>query len=316
MNHSRLKWAAALSLSAFLHAGAAAFFARPDEEIEIEGGQQAGVIVLGNAFEEMAAAGEPVETVEAIQPQPVPVQPVQAAEARAIPVEPVQAMQAQTVPVQAETAVPEAAPVEPAETTAAVVPESSGAVGAEPAEPVQAQETVVALAPVPVPTPRPAYTPPRSAEAVSARPKPRKAAQQATQAGSRGENVRNARRGASDGGASAAEGASARAERRAASADGNAAVSNYPGQIVSKLRRSLRYPAEARRNRVTGEVHVSFVVSANGSTDRIRVVRSSGSPALDQAALETVRRAAPFPAIPREAGRESWAFTVPLAFAR
>ena len=55
---------------------------------------------------------------------------------------------------------------------------------------------------------------------------------------------------------------------------------------------------------------------AGGGVGGVRIVRSSGSPVLDKAALETVRRAAPFPAIPESAGRSNWPFTVPLAFAR
>ena len=35
---------------------------------------------------------------------------------------------------------------------------------------------------------------------------------------------------------------------------------------------------------------------------------------LDQAAVETVQRAAPFPPIPPETGRASWPFTVPMSF--
>ena len=61
---------------------------------------------------------------------------------------------------------------------------------------------------------------------------------------------------------------------------------------------------------------MSFVVSASGGVGSIRVVSSSGSPILDKAALETVRSAAPFPAIPANAGRSNWPFTVPLAFTR
>jgi periplasmic protein TonB len=93
-------------------------------------------------------------------------------------------------------------------------------------------------------------------------------------------------------------------------------VSNYPGQVVTRLRRALRYPAAARRDRLTGEVHVSFTVAAGGGVSGISVVRSSGSPVLDQAAIETVQRAAPFPQIPQAAGRSSWPFSVPLAFTR
>ena len=100
------------------------------------------------------------------------------------------------------------------------------------------------------------------------------------------------------------------------SAAGNAAVSNYPGKIASKLRRSLRYPREAQRQRIRGDVVVSFVVTGNGGVSGIRVLRSSGSQILDGAATDAVRRAAPFPPIPARAGRSTWSFSVPLGFTR
>ncbi len=103
------------------------------------------------------------------------------------------------------------------------------------------------------------------------------------------------------------------ANSRASAARSSAAVGNYPGKIVSKLRRALRYP---KGGRISGEAHVQFVVAANGRASSIRVVRSSGDARLDAAALETVQRAAPFPAIPAEAGRSNWTFTVPLVFRR
>jgi protein TonB len=203
------------------------------------------------------------------------------------------------------------------DTSAAVetLPFTAAEIEAEPIEPVQTENVIVALAPVPVPTPRPAYTPPapKKAEAAPATSKPRQAAKKTTRSGSRGENARDTKQGTSDGGLSSSQGAAQRSEHRTASTAGNAAVSNYPGKIVSELRRSLRYPSEAKRNRITGEVRIRFVVTANGAAESIRIVRSSGSPILDQAALETVRRAAPFPAIPRAADRNNWPFTVPLA---
>src|SRR5690606_6213940 len=110
--------------------------------------------------------------------------------------------------------------------------------------------------------------------------------------------------------------AAARNTARNGSEAGNAAVSNYPGKIVAKLRRALRYPAAAKRQRMRGEVHVAFTVAGSGSVSSVRVVRGSGFPVLDQAAAEAVRRAAPFPPIPAGAARSSWPFTVPLAFTR
>ncbi|MGE0501848.1 MAG: TonB family protein [Rhizobiaceae bacterium] len=150
----------------------------------------------------------------------------------------------------------------------------------------------------------------------AAKPEPkaaeRPAAKARSKAGSGGNNAGDARRGAADGEASGTTAAAGKKGKT--STAGNASVSNYPGKVVSKLRRALRYPAEARAKRLKGEVQVAFTVSANGSVGGIRVVRSSGSPVLDKAAIDTVRRAAPFPAIPD--GRANWPFTVPLAFVR
>jgi len=132
--------------------------------------------------------------------------------------------------------------------------------------------------------------------------------------GSHGKGRADQRKGRSDG---AENGRRAAANGLArASSEGNAAVSNYPGKIVRKLRHALRYPNSAAIRRLRGIAEVGFVVSSGGGVGSIQVVTSSGSPILDKAALEAVRRAAPFPPIPAEAGRSRWRFTVPLAFVR
>jgi protein TonB len=99
-----------------------------------------------------------------------------------------------------------------------------------------------------------------------------------------------------------------------ASGSGSAEVAKYPGLVQRKLRRALRFPKGAGSAR--GDVSVSFVVAASGSVSAIKVVASSGHPVLDQAAVQTVQRAAPFPPIPADSGRSSWSFTMPLTFAR
>ena len=44
------------------------------------------------------------------------------------------------------------------------------------------------------------------------------------------------------------------------------------------------------------------------------VARSSGVPALDQAALDMLRRASPMPVIPSELGLERLTLTIPVEF--
>lgn len=203
----------------------------------------------------------------------------------------------------------EAAPVETAETVTAQP---------EPVEEVSEAKPVRQTPPQPKKAvekaerkPKPEKAKPQPKEATE---KPAKKEKTAAKLGSGGQNQADARRGQADGQADGKTVAESKSGKN--SAAGNAAVSNYPGKIVSKLRRALRYPAEAKRQKLRGEVQVSFVVSASGGVGSIRVVSSSGSPVLDKAAVETVRRAAPFPAIPGDTGRSSWPFTVPLVFKR
>jgi protein TonB len=115
--------------------------------------------------------------------------------------------------------------------------------------------------------------------------------------------------------ANAQRGVAANAAKAVSGDPGNAAVSNYPGKVAAKLRRALKYPKSAVSSG-GGEAQVAFTVLSDGSATGIRVVSSSGSPVLDQAAMDAVRRAAPFPPIPEEAGRRQWPFAVPVLFRR
>jgi protein TonB len=69
--------------------------------------------------------------------------------------------------------------------------------------------------------------------------------------------------------------------------------------ILSKIRNKIEgaryYPPEARRQRLEGKSSVSFEIAEDGSVSNLAITRSSGNPLLDDAALETIRRAAPFP---------------------
>src|SRR5690606_32748139 len=129
--------------------------------------------------------------------------------------------------------------------------------------------------------------------------------------GNRGQNQTNARRGQADG---QEKGDSRQASRGGLKNGkvGNAAVSNYPGKVRSKLARAAR----SVRAKGRGEVIVAFAVGSNGGVRSARVTRSSGVASVDKAALQAIRKASPFPPIPAGAGRSSWEFSIPLAFMR
>ena len=352
VRHRRL-WRAGLLASVALHLSLAAFLitAPSPETVDIAGGGAVTVMLVGEqAFDSLAAGDSKAEEsptpVDEMDAQPAEQEPTEATalEAQETPVEPVEANNAPVDPV-AETEPPPVQPVEqvtPEEPTeqapeapTAVAPQNvainadavseTGELEPEPPtviEDVSADETptemqepkeVAAdeLQPLPERTEKtavkePPKEKPKKATAPKKADKVQKARKVATKSskGEAGDASANAQKGSSD------------SQAQASRFDpGNAAVSNYPGKIASKLRRALKYPKSAVSGR-GGEAQVAFTVQADGSATSIRVVSSSGSPVLDQAAVDAVRRASPFPPIPPEAGRRQWPFAVPVLFRR
>ncbi len=79
---------------------------------------------------------------------------------------------------------------------------------------------------------------------------------------------------------------------------------------------TLNYPPEAR-GKLYGKLLLTVAIRANGTVERVQIVKSSGYPVLDKAALRIVQLAAPFPVFPAEIKKEtdvleitrSWSFT-------
>ena len=79
---------------------------------------------------------------------------------------------------------------------------------------------------------------------------------------------------------------------------GNAAASSYPGAVMRKINRT-RKP----RVGVQGTAIVGFEIRSDGGLATVTILRTSGEAAVDQAALDHLRRAAPFPTPPTGAER-------------
>ena len=62
---------------------------------------------------------------------------------------------------------------------------------------------------------------------------------------------------------------------------------------------NLNYPDEARRRRLGGTVVINVGIRRDGSIESAAIVRSSGLPVLDDAALRIARLAEPYPPLPR-----------------
>ena len=57
---------------------------------------------------------------------------------------------------------------------------------------------------------------------------------------------------------------------------------------------NLHYPTQARAQGITGEVRLMVIISSDGNIKAIRLLESSNSTLLDEAAKQSVRQAAPF----------------------
>ncbi len=66
-------------------------------------------------------------------------------------------------------------------------------------------------------------------------------------------------------------------------------------EIWKRINRNKYYPSMARRQGLEGKPKVTFVIDGDGSIARVHLAQSCGSSVLDNAAIETIRRAAPLP---------------------
>ena len=83
-------------------------------------------------------------------------------------------------------------------------------------------------------------------------------------------------------------------------------------ELVAHLDRHKRYPAE--RSQKSAEILVSFALDRTGHVLSASIVKGSGDPAFDQAALAIVRRSDPVPPPPPLVADEGLNFTLPVIF--
>ena len=286
--------------------------AQIDDSAKIAGGGAPAAAQLGTRFEDMAVGTLEAEPVEEITPTPEP-EPLETAEA--LPptpaptvtptpaVEPMQAVRAEPMPVAPPAATAAQTPVLPALTPVETPPETTSATPTiTAAAPVPPVETLTAEAEDDAPrlSQRPQRRDPeRAAEAAKkAKPKPQPKPQKTKpKQTARGNAKRDNTKGAQSA-SRAGNAAQSGTRQRAAAPAGNAAASNYPGQVMSRIARVGKPRVRSR-----GTAVIAFSIGGGGQLAGVRVARSSGSAALDQAALGIIRQAAPFPRPPAGAQR-------------
>ncbi|MGJ5079805.1 TonB family protein [Bradyrhizobium sp. HKCCYLS3013] len=85
---------------------------------------------------------------------------------------------------------------------------------------------------------------------------------------------------------------------------------SWNAEVVAQIRRAAAYPSDG--NGASGTVMLNVVIDRNGRLLSRRLAGSSGSPALDRAAMGIIERAAPFPRFPPAMAQAQVSRTVPL----
>ncbi|WP_185983364.1 energy transducer TonB [Aureimonas mangrovi] len=229
------------------------------------------------------------EEVEEPTPEPVPEPPAPEPEPEPV-VEPLPEPEPEPVvepEPEPELVEPEPEPEEP-EPEVAELPEP--------------QPEAEAVLNVPMPTARP-NPPPRRVREEPRREEPRRQARR--EEPQRAEPQRRQQRQAPPPSA-ASQGQSQRQASQGARSN-SVSPARWQSQVQARLNRAKRTPRGAGR----GTVSVSFTISASGSAGGVRIARSSGNATLDQAAVQLVQRASPFPAPPSGG---SVSLTVPIRY--
>ena len=103
------------------------------------------------------------------------------------------------------------------------------------------------------------------------------------------------------------------ARGRQTKTSGKVNLTNYKGRLIAHLARKKYYPPAARQKNIRGKVLVRFSVVSSGRVTAVRIIKSSGHKILDQAALQTIKRASPLPRLPKGT-KKRITITMPISY--
>ena len=89
---------------------------------------------------------------------------------------------------------------------------------------------------------------------------------------------------------------------------------DYRTLVRSYIARNRFNPPRSRRERLSGDIGVRFVINRNGDLSGVEVSRSSGHQTLDEEAVEFIRNLNRVPAFPRDLRRSEIPLSITLRF--
>ena len=90
--------------------------------------------------------------------------------------------------------------------------------------------------------------------------------------------------------------------------------SSYVGYVCSRINKVKYYPDSARKNNITGKVKLTFAVRDDGELVYVKLITSSGNTLLDNAAIESVKKASPFMRFPESIKQKEILFNLPITY--
>ena len=88
----------------------------------------------------------------------------------------------------------------------------------------------------------------------------------------------------------------------------------FTGQVRQRIANAKHYPRVAQRRGMEGQPVIAFTLNKGGRLMKVGLTQTSGYQLLDQAALEAVHQAAPYPEIPTELKTDTFQFKLPISF--
>jgi periplasmic protein TonB len=92
----------------------------------------------------------------------------------------------------------------------------------------------------------------------------------------------------------------------------SAALQSWRRELIAQIERHKRFPAGAAGQ--SGVARVAFSINRSGRVTEVRIAASSGSAALDEAALDLIRRSQPFPTPPAALPESDLTFVAPVRY--
>jgi len=75
-------------------------------------------------------------------------------------------------------------------------------------------------------------------------------------------------------------------------------IDNFLAEILMRIEKAKYYPSVARKKGMTGTITCKFSIFANGSVNNISLVKSSKYKLLNKAAVDAIKKGAPYPDFP------------------